>query len=252
MEKLTSRRNPLAVHIKKLGAERSYRLECREFLCDGEKLLEEAVNCGAEITTVLTASHIQFPLPVDSRVYYTTRDIIDSISPLKNAQKMLFTCKMPPPGGFAHSDGTNILLDGIQDPGNLGMIIRTAEAFQIGAVILTGSCVDVYNPKTVRATMGAIFRQKIYGIDISGLKKLKSMGAVIIGAASGKNQMSIHELRRRDAIIAIGSEGHGLSGEVLSICDEIFTIPVAPECDSLNAAAAASIIMWELCGKLRA
>ena len=250
MEKLTSRRNPVAVHIRRLGADKSYRDKCREFLCDGPKLLEEAVKSDTEIIDVLTASHILFPLPVETRVYYTTQDIINSLSPLKSAQDTLFTCKMPPTGGFAYSEeqyseGLHILLDGIQDPGNLGTILRTAEAFRIDSVLLTGNCADLYNPKTVRATMGAIFRQKAVTVGFSVLTQLRENGAVFIGASSGSNHTAISGISFRNRIIAIGSEGNGLSAGVMSLCSDLFSIPTAPECESLNAAVAAAIIMWE-------
>ena len=249
MEMLTSRRNPLAVHIKRLGADRNYRRECGEFLCDGIKLLEEAVKCEADIVAVLTSSHIPFPLSVDARVYHASRDIIDSLSPLKNAQDTLFTCKTPPSGGFAGHEGAgmgaHILLDGIQDPGNLGAIIRTADALSFDSVITTGKTADLYNPKTIRATMGAVFRQKVHSMSISELAELKNSGVAFLGAVSGEGCASIYDVKLKNAVIAIGSEGQGLTADVLSLCSEVFTIPIAPHCESLNAAVAAGIVMWE-------
>ena len=245
MEKITSRRNTLAAHIKKLGADRSYRLQSKEFYCDGVKLLEEAVKSGAEVVAVLTSAHIAFPLPLETRVYQTTRDIIDSLSPLKNAQDTVFTCKLPQHSSIEHTAKTGILLDGIQDPGNLGTIIRTADAFSIDSVILTGNCADLYNPKTIRATMGTVFRQKTYNMDISELLALKKSGFKFIGASSGIGCKTIQNTALNDAIIAIGSEAHGLSQEVLALCGETFTIPTAPHSESLNAAIAAAIIIWE-------
>lgn len=280
MERMTSRRSQAAIHIRRLGADKSYREQCREFLCDGAKLLEEAVKSDTEIIDVVTASHILFPLPVETRVYYATQDIINSLSPLKSAQDTLFTCKMPPTGGFAYNEamysegqqartqytqtqytgtqytgtqysneqyceGLHILLDGIQDPGNLGTILRTAEAFRIDSVLLTGNCADLYNPKTVRATMGAIFRQKALTVDLSVLTKLKEAGAVFVGASLESGRTGISGISFRNKIVAIGSEGKGLSSGVTSLCGELFSIPMAPECESLNAAVAAAIVMWE-------
>ena len=239
------------MHIKKLGADRSYRLQCQEFYCDGVKLLEEAVSSGAEVVAVLTCSHIPFPLPLETRVFQTTSDIIGSLSPLKNAQDTVFTCKMPQRQGSitskagASKAGASILLDGIQDPGNLGTIIRTADAFMAESVILTGNCADLYNPKTIRATMGAVFRQKTQNMGISELLALKESGFKFVGASSGAGCVPIHAAALNDAIIAIGSEGRGLSPEVLALCGETFTIPTAPHSESLNAAIAAAIIIWE-------
>jgi TrmH family RNA methyltransferase len=253
VEEIISRRNPLCVHVKKLGVSRGYREEHRQFLCDGLKLLEEAVNCGAEVEIVLTASGIPFPLPKNTRVCSVERDLIDSLSQLKSAQDILFVCKMPQEsGGCICSKGRHILLDSIQDPGNLGAIIRSANAFEINSVILTGECADPYNPKTVRASMGSIFRQRICSMSLTGLSELKNEhGVRLIGASSDSRSRSITELSPGDCIIAIGNEGSGLSEEILALCDDMIMIPVSRQCESLNAAVAASIIMWEAFGKGR-
>ena len=252
METITSRRNPLCIHIKKLGASRSYREERGAFLCDGKKLLDEALKCGAEIEAVITASHLSFPLPVETRVYYADRELINSISPLTSAQDTLFVCKLPKTSegeSFSvDSTGTHILLDSVQDPGNAGTIIRTANAFGIKSVILTGECADPYNPKTIRASMGAVFRQKTCRLDFAGLVRLKESGARFIGAAPGENSEDISDVSLKGSIIAIGNEGAGLSDEVLSLCETRVRIPISPDCDSLNAAAAAAIIMWSARG----
>jgi len=232
--------------MKKLGTSRGYRQEHREFLCDGAKMLEDAMKADAAVTAVLTLSDMPPGLPSDTRVYRAAREILDSISPLKNAQDILFTCKMPEQTVFTKTAGTHILLDGIQDPGNVGTIIRTANAFGLKSIILTDGCADLYNPKTLRASMGAVFRQKVCQIsDLSEMRTVK-----LIGAALGPDCRDISEVNFNDAIIAIGSEGRGLSPEVLAMCAECVTIPIAAECESLNAAVAASIIMWEATNRL--
>ena len=264
MERITSRRNPLCIHMKKLGESRSYRHESNQFLCDGIKLLEEALMCGADICSVLTASDIPFPLSLDTRVYYAEQSLLDSLSPLKNAQDMLFTCMMPRESSLSIEPGVHILLDRVQDPGNVGTIIRTAFAFGIDSVILTDGCADEYNPKTIRASMGAVFRQKIIHTSVSGLSKLKrgdqpapgidvfekKEDIRIIGATLDKDNPDLSAMDFRNTIIAIGSEGSGLSDAILSLCDGKVTIPMNSACESLNAAAAAAVIMWEARGKL--
>jgi len=178
MDKIISRKNPLASHIKKLGTNRAYRELSGEFLCDGMKLLEDAVAGDAEITAILTASGIPFPLSVDTRVYYADRGLINSLSPLKNAQDTLFTCRTPIVCDEFDMTGTHILLDGVQDPGNVGSVIRTANAFGIKSVILVDGCADPYNPKTIRASMGAIFRQRVINVTLSELGAIKDSGAM--------------------------------------------------------------------------
>jgi len=248
MERITSRKNPLCVHIKKLGASKSYRATAGEFLCDGLKLLNEAVNNKAVIKTVITCSDLPFPLPPETRVCFTTRSVIDSLSPLKNSQDTLFVCQMKDitSGNKTSSGNSILLLDGLQDPGNVGTIIRTADALGISEIMLCENCADLFNPKTIRATMGAIFRQKVTVVSINEIKTLVAKGVRILGATVGENCSEISRIDLSDSIIAIGSEGNGLSEAMLSLCEEFITIPISPECDSLNAAMAASIIMWEL------
>ena len=261
MERISSRKNPMAIHLRKLGASRAYRDESGEFLCDGIKLLEDAVRSEAEITAVLTASQIPFPLPFDTRVYYADRGLIDTLSPLKNAQETLFTCKIPKicteeyssfripdsesVGTAQKITGTHILLDGVQDPGNVGTIIRTANAFGIDGVIMTGGCADPYNPKTIRASMGAIFRQSFCNLKLSDLAAMRDAGVRFIATDLSEDSKDIRDADLRGSVIAIGSEGRGLSDEVLALCDARVTIPITAECESLNAAVAAAILMWE-------
>ena len=244
MEKITSRRNPLCMYIKKLGENRGYRYESNRFLCDGLKLLEEAVSGSAEVCEVIAAKPIPFPLPLDTRVYYADTALLNNLSPLTNAQDVLFTCKIPLKTELVIGKGTYILLDGVQDPGNVGTIIRTACAFGIKGVIMTGACADPYNPKSVRASMGAIFRQSIYKAGTGELTALRDNGARFVRAEPGDAPPLSREMVK-NAIIAIGSEGRGLSDGVRELCAEGFTIPIDPQCESLNAAVAAAIIMWE-------
>ena len=255
MEIITSRRNPLCMHIKKLGESRSYRYGNGEFLCDGLKLLEEAIGCGVYVSTVLTAEDIPFPLPNGVRVCSADRTLLDSLSPLKNAQSLLFVCRMPAIGNDVPVakavEETFFLLDGIQDPGNVGAIFRSALAFSISGLIMAGACADPYNPKTIRASMGAVFKQRFYTPDYSELEKLRADGAVFAGASPGASSNDISETSLTGKIIAIGSEGCGLSDEIQALCSENVKIPIASGCESLNAAVAASILMWEATQKCR-
>ena len=245
MERVTSRRNPVIVHIKKLGASRRYREESKEYLCDGIKLLEEAINCGAEVTTVLTSGTIPIPLPLGTRVIFTDRAIIDSASPLTNAQDVLFVCRKQDDDEYFDIAGTHLLLDGIKDPGNLGTIIRTANAFNISSIIMTNDCADAFNPKTIRATMGTIFRQRLHTMTVNKLSALRDTGLTFIGAAISRESRDIRSTNLCGSIIAIGNESHGLSKEILNLCSAIVSIPISADCESLNAAVAAAIIMWE-------
>ena len=245
VEKLTSRSNPTSKHVKKLGTSLSYREEQRQFFCDGEKLFNEAINFGADIEIVITSKDITQVLPEKTRIYHASNDLIDSLSPLKNSQGLLFTCNIPPDTDCDFLTGTHILLDNIQDPGNAGTIIRSAHAFGIKSIILTKNSVDIYNPKTIRATMGAIFTQKIYVMNMEEIKKIKQTGANLIGTSNEKTSTDITKVKLSNSIIIFGNEGQGISNELLAQCDILVRIPLLNNCESLNVAIAAAIIMWE-------
>lgn len=139
------------------------------------------------------------------------------------------------------------MLETIQDPGNLGTILRTANALSVDTVILTGDCADVWNPKTVRATMGAVFRQRFYEMERGEMRDyLARHGLKLYGAALSDRAGDLRRVDLRAAAVAIGSEGQGLSKELLALCDGELIIPMNAQCESLNAAVAAAIVMWEL------
>jgi TrmH family RNA methyltransferase len=229
--------------MKKLGQSREYRRECGEFLCDGKKLLDEALKNGAQVTCVFTVQEID--IPTDTPSYLVPQELIDSVSPMKSPQNVLFSCRMPEPADLS-SGGRHIVLENIQDPGNVGTVIRTAGAFYIDSVILVGACADPYNPKTVRATMGAIFRQKVIETDYDGLDELKMSGVKLYGAYLGENCRDVRDADLNSSAVCIGSEGRGLTEKLLNMCDENIIIPMNPLCESLNAAVAASVMMWEM------
>ena len=117
----------------------------------------------------------------------------------------------------------------------------------IGAVLLVGDCADLYHPKTVRATMGGIFRQNVLEMDLAGLKDYVNQNDLrLCGAALREDAEDIRSMEMKRLAVAVGSEGRGLSGELLALCDGRLVIPMRPDCESLNAAVAASIIMWEM------
>lgn len=245
MERLTSRKNPLIAHLRRLGSDRAYRQESGEYLCDGAKLLTEALRWGAEITAVLWSSEATMMIPGCPQQYSADQALLDYVSPLKSAASVVFSVRMKT--WDAAAPGKTLVLETIQDPGNLGTILRTANALGIDTVILTGECADVYNPKTVRAGMGAVFRQRTLAMERPAMKAyLDAHGLRLYGAALSERSTDLRTLDLRHAAVAIGSEGQGLSAELLSLCDGELIIPMNAQCESLNAAVAAAIIMWEL------
>ncbi len=243
MDEITSRKNPLVRHLKKLGADGEYRRQSKEYLCDGPKLLREAVLSGAGITAVLTSGAIPDFLPDGVPVYRVEHDLIETVSPLKNPQDIVFSCRLP--AADAGPEGFQIILEGLQDPGNVGTILRTAGAMGVARVILTGGCADPYNPKAVRASMGAIFRQPLAAMRLDGIAALKKRGIRIYASSVSDDCLDVRDADFCGAAVAVGSEGRGLSDDMLRLCDEKIKIPMAENAESLNAATAAAIIMWE-------
>ena len=242
METITSRKNKLIAHFRKLGSDSSYRHASGEFLCDGEKFLREAIAWGAKVTAILWCN--MPTIPVDCPNYMASNELLDYASPLQHTPGPLFSVAI---SKKEMSTGTRaIVLDGVQDPGNVGTVIRTANAFSMDTVILTNGCADLYNPKTVRATMGAVFRQTVLEMNTPALKHwLEANELILCGAALSDRAVDIRHIAREHTVIAIGSEGRGLSAEILALCKKQMIIPMNPACESLNAAVAAAVAMWE-------
>lgn len=249
MEHITSRSNPLLSKVRKLIKDRSYRRETGEFVCDGVKMLEEAVKWQADVTAVILTEELtlDFPLPKRARCVTVPADVMASVSPMKAPQGALFLCRMNSLTAPERLEGrTWLVLDGLQDPGNVGTIWRTADAFGADALLLTGHSADPYNWKTVRASMGAVFRLKAWELEPDELTALcRRSGAALVGTALREDTVSLKELPAGPCAMVIGSEGHGISQEMLEACDLTVKIPMKPTCESLNAAVAASVLLWE-------
>lgn len=247
-ERITSRANPLLVHIRKLASSRAHRYETGEYLGDGGKLLAEAVRWNAPLTSVVhTAGAALPPLPEGVRIVEVPGDVMGSISPMESPQGVLFLARMPSaPPPAALPPGRYLALEGVQDPGNVGTILRTADAFGAGGVFLLPGCADLYNPKTVRSSMGAVFRIPAWNIALNELRGLAAKSALpLLGTALRSDAIDLREAALERSVILLGSEGKGLSGEALSICVKAVRIPMEERCESLNVAAAAAALLWE-------
>lgn len=248
MEKITSRKNPYIVHLRQLATSSEYREKKKEYICDSLKLLSEALQCSVEVTSVLWRGSPEEAacLPQSVKQYTVPEDLFDYASPMKNSPGPLFTCVIPESRGNAEIKNA-IVLENVQDPGNVGTVIRTANAFGISSVILTGACADLYSPKTVRATMGAIFRQNIKKMSMEELRVLlEKTGVPLYGAVLSDRAVSIRDTDITKAAVAVGSEGRGLSREFIEMCDGEVIIPMQPGSESLNAAMAGTVLMWEM------
>ena len=247
-EIITSRTNSLMTHIRKLASSRSYRRERGEYIGDGTKLLEEAVKWDAQITTVVYTRGTALPPLKDTvRVVEVPEDLMRSISPMEAPQGALFAARMPSGTLPETLAGKRYLaMEGVQDPGNVGTILRTADAYEADGVILLAGCADLYNPKTVRSAMGALFRINAWSTTLEELSPLlRKEGLPLMGAALREDTIDARDADLRRAVILIGSEGRGLSDAALSACDKTIRIPMSERCESLNAAIAAATLLWE-------
>ncbi|MDE7260577.1 MAG: RNA methyltransferase [Oscillospiraceae bacterium] len=248
-ERITSRANPLCTHFRKLASSRTYRQETGEFLCDSPKLLSEAQLWGAAIKTVLYTEGAKLPSFDDAgvRMVEVSKSVMCAVSPMETPQGVVFSCGLPqnaPPERV--EPGRYLVLDGIQDPGNVGTILRTADAFDCGGIFLLPGCADLYNPKTLRAAMGVHFRRALYLCTLEELTALLTAAAVpLYAAALRENTVDVREADLSNAAIVIGSEGRGVSPQVLAACGKTLKIPMSKRCESLNAAAAAAVLLWE-------
>ena len=248
METITSRTNPLCTHLRKLASSGAYRRQQGEFLCDSPKLLGEALLWGADLHTVVCTDPAMLPaLPETVRCVQVPADLMKSVSPAQTPQGVLSVCGLPDRPLPELLEGRRyVVLDGVQDPGNVGTILRTADAFSADGLFLVNACADLYNPKTVRASMGAVFRCPVWTCGLDELQTLlEESGLPLYGAALRADTEDVRQVDISRCAVAVGSEGKGLSHELLGVCDKTVKIPMSEHCESLNAAIAAAVLLWE-------
>mgnify|MGYP002508363679 CR=1 FL=1 len=244
-ERITSRKNPLLQQVKKLLTSRAERRKTGLFVGDGVKLLEEAVKYGAELQTVILSEGIEAAVPEGVRTVRVPEDVMASISPMEAPQGAMFLAKIPAQQDFQPKKGM-LILDGVQDPGNIGTILRTADAMDVPVVLLEG-CADPWSWKVIRSTMGAAFRTPVVQATWEEvLGKCREAGIPIGVTALSDRAVDIRSAKLSDMALVIGSEGRGVRKEVLENADHELIIPMNPHCESLNAAIAAAIVMWEI------
>ncbi len=244
-ERISSRKNPLLQQVKKLLSSRSERRKTGLFVADGTKLLEEAVKYWPGLQTVILTDGVEIQVPDHVRVVRVPEDVMASISPMEAPQGALFLGKLPEQTEFVPKKGM-LILDGVQDPGNIGTILRTADAMDVPVVLLEG-CADPWSWKVIRSTMGAAFRTPVVQASWEEvLGKCREAGIPIGVTALSDRAVDIRSARLSDMALVIGSEGRGVRKEVLENADHELIIPMNPHCESLNAAIAAAIVMWEI------
>ena len=244
-QRITARKNPLVQQVRKLLSSRKEREAAGLFAADGVKLLAEAVHWWPGLDTVILSDGVDAQIPEGVRVVRVPQEIMEYISPMQTPQGALFLCRLPEKMPFQPQAGM-LLLDGIQDPGNLGTILRTADALNVPVVLLEG-CADPYSHKVVRASMGAVLRtQPILATWEQVRTKCVDAGIPVAVTALSEKSQDIRKADLSKMAVVIGSEGRGVRPEILEQANTQLIIPMNDHCESLNAAVAATIVMWEM------
>ena len=207
----------------------------RKFIVEGDHLIEEARKNNL-IEYIISC--------VDENAdFYVTKEIMEKISDQKSISYNAAVVKFIPEDSV---NGNVIILDNLQDPGNLGTIIRSSVAFNIDTIIISDTSVDLYNPKVVRSTEGMIFNLNIIRRNLEKIiPVLKNLGYKIVGTDVNEG-IDVRNISKENVAIIIGNEGNGMSENVKEMCDEFINIKINKSCESLNAGVAASIIMYEV------
>lgn len=239
---ITSLDNDNVKKWKKL-CKKKYRDEFGIYLVEGEHLVEEAHKSGVlDKVIVLDGEDYSY-----DNIIYVSYEVMKAISSLDTPNKIMGVCKKKE--NIEIVGKRFLLLDGIQDPGNLGTIVRSAVAFNIDTIILSDDTVDLYNPKVLRSTQGMIFHTNIFSYDIVAfINILKSMGITVYGTDvnNGIDARELSSLDKTSFALVMGNEGNGVRKEVKELCDKNLYINMNENVESLNVGVATSILLYEL------
>lgn len=255
MQIISSKDNEQIKYIKKLK-DKKFRDETNEYIVEGIKLVKEAIEEGVNIKTIVVCEDCENTEGLEQALLYeiakynciyVTKNLFFSITDVVNPQGILAIVKKEDSiEKINYKEEIILALDGIQDPGNLGTILRTADSANLKQIILSKDCADPYNPKVVRSTMGAIFRMNIIITDslVKTLQLLKKHKFEIVSTSLDTNK-SVYDIKYNKKVVVIGNEAKGVTKEVQEISDEKVKIPMLGKTESLNASVAAGIMIYE-------
>ncbi len=240
---ITSNDNKRLKELKKLASSKAARKREGVLFCEGDTLLKDALTYHAPIKEVWFRAGHECPLP-EGTIFNSLPDkLFDALSEVETPQNAVFLTAIREKEA---PDAPPLILDGVADPGNLGTIIRTAVAFDIPLFIGEGSA-DFTSPKVVRSAMGALFRASIRTGDVSEeVERLKAKGIAVLSATLGERSRLLGEADIGNTAFVVGNEANGVSEKVKALSSGEIIIPMKGECESLNAAVAAAILMWEM------
>lgn len=257
---ISSRSNPAVVAAAALK-DKKYRERERTFLIEGVKLFSEAVRSGVTLEKIfVTEKHLSYAknLAPDADIIEVTDSVIEKISSEKSPEGIICVAKYIDKihninkiynmEEFSGSNRRVLILSSLRDPGNLGTVIRSASAFGVEEIIMSSDCADIYNSKTVRGSMGTLFRQRLTVVpDLSStVKTMKDGGYKVCAAVLDHKAERLDKMKidKKTAFI-IGNEGHGIAPDVIEAAGNTVYIPMAEGVESLNASAAAAVFMWQ-------
>ena len=255
MQVITSKDNEIIKNIKKLK-EKKYRDQTGEYIIEGIKLIEEAVKESAKINTVVVCEDCVKNEEIDSKLLYevakynciyVSERIFSLLTDVKNPQGILAVIEKEAQSELIdYNEDLIVVLDKVQDPGNLGTILRTVDSIGLKQIIVAEGSGDIFNPKVVRSTMGAIFRVKVkISQDIQKtIAEIKKHKFKVISTSLATDK-SIYDVKYEKSAIIIGNEANGVSKELQDASDELVKIPMLGNTESLNASVATGIVLYE-------
>lgn len=257
MVEITSKENKYIKNCVKLVNSKKYRRQTGLFVAEGLRLCQGALKSGKKAVQVFATAEagqkeqVQEIMAQGEEVFLISNSIAEKISDTQTPQGVFCVFKMLDNHSLLDTIKGNrfVLLSSLQDPGNIGTIIRTSEAFAIDAIIMSADCPDIYAPKVLRATMGGVFRIPIITVESMAqtIMQLQENKVAVYAAALSPKSVPITQVPfQGKTAVVIGNEGNGLAPEIINCCTNSVVIPMAGNAESLNAATAASIAIWEM------
>lgn len=257
MERITSRQNERVKSHAKLLKSAAARREAGQFLCEGARLCRDAVQSGVQVTDFYVTEqalekygdYCREITAAAAHGYLISDHVAPLLSDTKHPQGVFCVCTLPKPRWEIAPDGSYLGLEQLQDPSNLGTVLRTAEALGIDGVGLCGDCCDPFSPKVLRGSMGAVFRLPLFWWNEANdmVQEFLSLGYATYAAVVDSSALAVTRADfTKPSLMLIGNEGNGLTQAAVEACQIPVTIPMAGRAESLNASAASSILLWEM------
>lgn len=259
---ITSRENRVIKDFRRLSEDAHFRRDTGRFTVEGARLCADAVRSGVAVEAVLVTARAREQYPdavaavcaVAAAVYDIPETLSRYVADTATPQGVFCVAAFPPPRTLdeLRQTGRYAALEAVRDPGNLGTMIRTAEAFGLDGLLLSDGCCDPYSPKVLRGSMGGVFRLPLYAAgDLAhSLPRLTAQGFTPTACVVDANATAVQTAALGKGTVAvIGNEGHGLRAETIAACPLRVTIPMAGRAESLNASIAAGLVFWEMVRK---